>query len=124
MRDGRSIIPGVGTALVWAPAAIWLYAGGQTGASIGLTIWCVAVVGTVDNVLRPRLVGRDTQMSDLMILLSTLGGLMLFGGIGIVIGPIIAALFVTIWELYGEAFVDYLPELRTSEALRDEDAPS
>jgi predicted PurR-regulated permease PerM len=105
-----SIIPGVGTALVWVPAAIWLYASGSTGAAIGLSAWCIVVVGLVDNVLRPSLVGRDTQMSDLMILLSTLGGLMLFGGIGIMVGPILAALFVTVWEIYGEAFSDYLPE--------------
>ena len=70
----------------------------------------VAVVGSVDNVLRPRLVGRDTRLSDLLILLSTLGGLMLFGPEGVLIGPILGALFVTVWELYGEAFADFLPE--------------
>ncbi len=109
-----SIIPGVGAALVWVPAAIILFVGGRVGASVGLTVWCVAVVGTVDNVLRPMLVGRDTQMSDLLILLSTLGGLLLFGAMGIVIGPILAALFVTIWEIYGEAFSQYLPETGAS----------
>jgi predicted PurR-regulated permease PerM len=67
-------------------------------------------VGTVDNVLRPMLVGRDTKLSDLLILLSTLGGLIFFGPEGFVIGPILGALFVTVWELYGEAFADYLPE--------------
>lgn len=104
-----SIIPGVGTALVWAPTALFLGVNGQIAAGVGLTVWCVAVVGTVDNVLRPMLVGRDTQMSDLLIMLSTLGGLLMFGPIGLVVGPIIAALFVTVWELYGEAFADYLP---------------
>ena len=58
---------------------------------------------------RPALVGRDTKMPDLLILLSTLGGLMLFGAVGLVIGPVIAALFVTIWEIYGTTFHDYLP---------------
>lgn len=105
-----SIIPGVGTALVWVPTSIWLVANGQVGAGVGLTAWCLGVVGMADNLLRPALVGRDTQMSDLLIMLSTLGGLLLFGPVGLVIGPILAALFVTVWELYGEAFVDYLPE--------------
>ena len=67
------------------------------------------MVGSVDNVLRPWLVGKDTQMPDLLILLGTMGGIVLFGAAGIVIGPVIAALFVTVWEIYGEAFKDVLP---------------
>ena len=109
-----SIIPGIGTALIWVPAAIYLAVNGQSVASAGLTFWCVVVVGTVDNVLRPTLVGRDTQMSDLLIMLSTLGGLVLFGPTGLVVGPIIAALFVTVWEIYGEAFSAYLPATAAS----------
>jgi predicted PurR-regulated permease PerM len=106
-----SVIPGVGTAFVWVPAAIWLAATGSVGAAIGLTLWCVVAVGTVDNVLRPSLVGRDTEMSDLLIMLSSLGGLVLFGPLGLVLGPIVAALFVTVWDLYGVAFAEYLPAL-------------
>jgi predicted PurR-regulated permease PerM len=104
-----SIIPGVGTALVWVPAVIYLLAQGAVGAAIALFIWCAAVVGTVDNVLRPWLVGKDTKMPDLLILLGTLGGLVLFGASGIIIGPIVAALFVTVWDIYGTAFKDVLP---------------
>ncbi len=104
-----SIIPGVGTGLIWVPAVIYLFAAGDTGTAIGLTIWNAAVVGSVDNVLRPWLVGKDTQMPDLLILLGTMGGIVLFGAAGIVIGPVIAALFVTVWEIYGEAFKDVLP---------------
>jgi predicted PurR-regulated permease PerM len=104
-----SIIPGVGTALVWVPAVIYLYAGGHFLAATGLLIWSAAIVGTVDNVLRPWLVGKDTKMPDLLILLGTLGGLVLFGATGIVIGPVMAALFVTVWEIYGVAFKEYLP---------------
>jgi predicted PurR-regulated permease PerM len=115
-----SIIPGVGTALVWVPAVIYLVAVGHAGAAIGLFLWCALVVGTVDNVLRPRLVGKDTQMPDLLILLGTLGGLLLFGAIGIVIGPIVAALFVTIWEIYGEAFKDYLPAVQAVTGTEEE----
>ena len=104
-----SIIPGVGTALVWVPAAIILGASGKIGAAIGLTLFCALVVGSVDNLLRPRLVGRDTEMHDLLIFFSTLGGILLFGVLGFIVGPILAALFVTIWEIYGIAFRDVLP---------------
>lgn len=104
-----SIIPGVGTALVWIPAAIVLLAGGHVAAGIGLVLFCAVVVGSVDNFLRPRLVGRDVQMHDLLILFGTLGGLLLFGVVGFVIGPIIAALFVTVWDIYGAVFRDVLP---------------
>jgi hypothetical protein len=65
----------------------------------------------VDNVLRPRLVGRDTEMSDLLVLLSTLGGLLAFGAAGFIIGPIVAALWITVWEIYGETFAEYLPRV-------------
>jgi len=104
-----SIIPGLGTALVWAPAVIYLFAVGEPVAATGLLVWCVAVVGTVDNLLRPWLVGRDAKMSDLLILLTTLGGLTFFGATGFIIGPIIGALFVTVWDIYGAAFKDLLP---------------
>lgn len=107
-----SIIPGVGTALVWIPAVVYLFAVGRTGTAIALLVWCAAIVGTVDNILRPWMVGKDTKMPDLLILLGTLGGLLLFGAIGIIIGPIVAALFVTVWDIYGSAFKDYLPEVR------------
>jgi predicted PurR-regulated permease PerM len=107
-----SIIPGIGTGLIWVPAVIYLFAIGRTGAALGLFAWCAVVVGLADNFLRPYLVGRDTKMSDLLVLLSTLGGLFLFGAVGIIIGPIVAALFVTAWDIYGEAFKDYLPAVQ------------
>jgi hypothetical protein len=72
------------------------------------------VVGSIDNLLRPILVGRDTQMHELMILFGTLGGIIMFGVVGIIIGPIIAALFVTVWEIYGVAFKDVLPTVAVS----------
>ncbi len=104
-----SIVPGIGSALVWLPAAIYLLAAGQVVGGIGLILWCGLVVGTLDNLMRPWLVGRDTRMPDLMILLGTLGGLIAFGMAGVLIGPIVAALFITVWELYGESFRDILP---------------
>jgi len=105
-----SIIPGIGTALVWLPAAILLAAQGQWGKAIGLTLFCGLVVGSVDNLLRPRLVGKDSEMHDLMILISTLGGIAFFGLVGFIIGPIVAALFVTVWDMYGMVFKEVLPE--------------
>lgn len=103
-----SVLPGVGAPLIWVPAVIYLAATGRGGAAIALAAWCAAVVGTIDNLLRPRLVGSDTQMPDLLILVSTLGGLTLFGAAGLIVGPIVAALFITVWEIYGVAFRDVL----------------
>ena len=106
-----SIIPGIGTALVWIPAAIVLAAGGHFLKAGGLAIFCAVIVGSIDNLLRPVLVGKDTQMHELMIFFSTLGGIIMFGIMGMIIGPIVAALFITIWEIYGVAFKDYLPQV-------------
>ncbi len=104
-----SIIPGIGAALVWVPAVILLAAQGAIWEGVGLTLYCGLVVGSVDNVLRPRLVGRDTKMHDLLVLFSTLGGLLAFGVSGFILGPILAALFVTVWEMCGAAFRDAQP---------------
>ena len=106
-----SIIPGIGTALIWIPAALWLAAQGMWFKAGALIVFCGLIVGSVDNLLRPRLVGKDTEMHDLLILFSTLGGIAMFGIIGIIIGPIIAALFVTIWDIYGVVFKDALPKV-------------
>ncbi|MGD9113116.1 MAG: AI-2E family transporter [Desulfobacterales bacterium] len=104
-----SIIPGIGTALIWVPAAIMLGAAGNFLKAIGLALFCALVVGSIDNLLRPVLVGKDTQMHELMIFFGTLGGIIMFGIMGMIIGPIVAALFVTVWEIYGVAFQDILP---------------
>lgn len=104
-----SVIPAVGAAVVWIPAVIYLFLVGKTVAGFALLAWCALVVSTLDNFLRPRLVGRDARMADLLILLSTLGGIVLFGVMGFIVGPIIAALFVTVWHIYGETFAAWLP---------------
>jgi len=104
-----SVVPGIGTALVWVPAVIYLVVGGEYLSATLVAAFCAVVVGTVDNVLRPKLVGNDTQLHELLIFFSTLGGLLLFGFMGFVIGPIIAALFVTVWDLYGYEFRHWLP---------------
>lgn len=95
-----SLLPAVGTGLVWVPVAIYLFA---TGAFVkaAILVFCgVFVIGLVDNVLRPILVGRDTRIPDYLVLISTLGGLQLFGISGIIIGPVIAALFLAVWEIF------------------------
>jgi predicted PurR-regulated permease PerM len=106
-----SIIPAVGASIVWIPALILLLISGNFYEALLLALICGLGAGSLDNLLRPRLVGKDTQMHDLFVLFGTLGGITLFGILGVIIGPIIAALFITIWELYGLAFKDYLPML-------------
>jgi predicted PurR-regulated permease PerM len=104
-----SILPGIGTALVWVPAAVILAASGHTAKALGLALFCGAAVGSLDNLLRPRLVGKDTQMHELLIFFGTLGGILMFGVVGFIIGPIIAALFITVWDIYGVSFASVLP---------------
>lgn len=101
-----SVIPSVGTAIVWVPAVIYLAVSGQTTAAIGVTLWCALVVGTIDNVLTPKLVGKDTEMPDLLVLLTTLGGLAVFGIPGIIIGPVAGALFIAVWQRWASAVDD------------------
>ena len=114
-----SVIPVLGSGIVWAPAALILVLTGRVVAGMALALWGLLVVGLVDNFLRPRLVGRDTKMHDLLVLLSTFGGLAMFGLVGFIVGPIIAALFLTAWDLYGAAFKGLLPEAATPEALEE-----
>ena len=88
-------------------------------AGIGLIIFCGVLVGSLDNLLRPILVGKDTKLHELMIFLSTLGGIFMFGVVGLFIGPIIASLFVTIWGIYGVAFKEVLPDVKSASATHD-----
>ena len=114
-----SIVPGLGGALVWVPTVIIWALLGHVAAAAALAAFCGLVVGTVDNILRPRLVGRDTQMHTLLIFVSTLGGLSLFGATGFILGPVLAALFVTAWEMFGVAFSQELAEPATHPLLAD-----
>jgi predicted PurR-regulated permease PerM len=114
-----SIIPGVGPAVVWVPGVVYLFVTGHTLSGILLALYCGLIVGTADNFLRPRLVGRDLKMHDLLILLGTLGGIMLFGVAGFIIGPILAALFKTVWEIYGTVFRDVLPHHGAESTSKD-----
>ena len=89
-----SLLPAVGAALIWVPVALYLLATGQVWQGVGLIAFGVFVIGLIDNVLRPILVGKDTPMPDYVVLISTVGGLALFGLNGFVIGPVIAAMFI------------------------------
>ncbi|CAG8865559.1 Putative transport protein YdiK [Pseudomonas fluorescens] len=95
-----SLLPAVGAGIVWGPVAAYFLLTGAMWQGIVLTAYGVLVIGLVDNVLRPILVGKDTKMPDYLILISTLGGLAVFGLNGFVIGPLIAALFVSSWAIF------------------------
>ena len=98
-----SLLPAVGAAIIWLPVALYLLAIGAIAKGIGLIAFGVLVIGMVDNVLRPVLVGKEAQMPDYLVLMSTIGGIAVFGINGFVIGPVIAALFLTAWSLFNQA---------------------
>jgi predicted PurR-regulated permease PerM len=100
-----SLLPAIGPAIVWVPAVVILMISGEVLKGFILLAGGTLIIGLIDNVLRPILVGRDTKMPDFLILLSTIGGLAVFGISGFVIGPIIAALFLAFWEIFGEVYV-------------------
>ena len=95
-----SLLPAIGASLIWGPVALYFLATGATWQGITLTLYGIGVIGLVDNLLRPLLVGKDTKMPDYVVLISTLGGMALFGLTGFVIGPVVAALFMATWDLY------------------------
>ena len=95
-----SLLPAVGSALVWVPVAVYLLLIGDMLKGMLLIAFGALVIGTVDNLLRPILVGKDTRMPDYLVLVSTLGGLSVFGLSGFVVGPLVAALFVASWDLF------------------------
>lgn len=99
-----SLIPVVGASLIWLPVGLYLLATGNTSDGIILIAFGAIVIGLVDNILRPILVGRDTKLPDYLVLLSTLGGFTMFGMTGFVLGPLIAVLFITFWEIFSREF--------------------
>ena len=102
-----SLLPAVGAALVWVPAAIYLAATGDFVSAAILTAYGTVVIGLSDNLLRPVLVGRDTKLPDYIVLLSTLGGLAMFGINGFVMGPLVAALFMSFWGIFIREFSEH-----------------
>ena len=120
-----SLLPAVGAALVWAPVAIYLIATGSMIEGLGLAAWGAGVMGMVDNLLRPILVGKETKLPDYLVLLSTIGGLSIFGVNGFLIGPAIAALFVATWALFSheEGATPEDAAVAVAAAPADESAP-
>lgn len=98
-----SMVPVVGGALVWVPTVIVLLIAGHMKSAIVLAVWCVLVVGSVDNFLRPKLVGGRTQMHDLMIFFSVLGGVQVFGMMGLLLGPVVFAITMALLAVFREA---------------------
>jgi len=98
-----SLLPAIGAAIIWLPVAVWFLMTGHLWQGLGLVAWGVLVIGLVDNILRPVLVGKDTKLPDYLVLISTLGGMAIFGLNGFVIGPVIAAMFVASWQIFAQA---------------------
>lgn len=105
-----SLLPAVGASLIWMPVALYYLATGAAVQGAILIAYGIFVIGLVDNLLRPLLVGKDTKLPDYMVLISTLGGMSLFGLTGFVIGPAIAALFVATWGLFTQDVGEDLQE--------------
>jgi predicted PurR-regulated permease PerM len=95
-----SLVPVVGSALIWAPAAINLIVQGHIGAGILLAVFCSVIVGVVDNVVRPWVIGGRTEMGGLVVFISVLGGISAFGLLGVVVGPIVVATGASLLDLY------------------------
>ena len=95
-----SLIPAIGAPVVWLPVAVYLFATGETWRAVLLVVYGALVIGSADNILRPILVGRDTRIPDYLVLLATLGGIAVMGLNGFVVGPMVAAMFMTVWDLY------------------------
>jgi predicted PurR-regulated permease PerM len=99
LMGAASLLPAVGTGLVWVPMTLYLLVTGSIWQGLVLVFCGLFVIGMVDNVLRPILVGRETRIPDYVVLIVTLGGLQLFGFHGIVIGPVVAAMFIAVWDI-------------------------
>ena len=95
-----SLLPAIGAGLIWIPVAVYLLATGAIWQGVVLIIFGALIIGLVDNFLRPILVGNDTKMPDYVVLVSTVGGLATFGLNGLVIGPVIAAMFIAAWDIF------------------------
>lgn len=95
-----ALIPGIGTTLVIAPAVIYLFVSGQTFSAIGLSIWGLTAVGLIDNLLGPRLVGKGMQLHPLAVFVSVLGGMVLFGPLGFIFGPLVFGICLALIDIY------------------------
>ncbi|WP_051258203.1 AI-2E family transporter [Desulfovibrio cuneatus] len=118
-----AFIPVFGTSLIWIPAAIGLYATGQTGSAIFITVWGVAVIGSIDNFLRPVLMRGGANVPLLFTFLSILGGINVFGIVGLLYGPMILGLAATMLEIYGEEYHSILQTREHTPRGKKQQAP-
>ena len=101
-----ALLPVVGAGLIWGPVAIYFLATGAVWQGLGLIAYGTLVISLVDNFLRPILIGKDTKMPNYVVLISTLGGIVTFGLNGLVIGPVIAAMFIAAWDIFSASRLD------------------
>lgn len=94
-----SLLPAIGAALVWLPVALYFLATGALWQGFSLIVYGLLVIGLIDNLLRPILVGKDTGMPDYIVMITTVGGMAVFGIHGFVLGPTIAAMFIAVWHI-------------------------
>lgn len=99
-----SIIPAIGSGLVWLPVGVIMIFTGNVWEGIFILVFGTVVISFIDNILRPRLVGGDTAIHPLLVFFATLGGIISFGIMGFIIGPVIMALFLALWDIYGKEF--------------------
>jgi predicted PurR-regulated permease PerM len=104
-----SLLPAIGAGLVWLPVALFFLLTGALWQGIALIAYGVLVIGLVDNLLRPMLVGKDTRMPDYVVMITTVGGMAVFGLNGFVLGPVIAAMFIAVWDIYTTTQADVAP---------------
>lgn len=100
MMGFLSLLPAVGAAIVWFPVACFFLLNGETAKFIALATYGMLVIGLIDNLLRPALVGKATRLPDYLVMITTLGGIAVFGINGVVLGPVIAAMFIAVWHIY------------------------
>jgi predicted PurR-regulated permease PerM len=101
-----AVVPVVGCSIIWAPAGLLMLINGYIWEGVLILGVGVLVISMIDNVLRPILIGKDVEMHPLLIFLSTLGGIFVFGFSGFVIGPIITSMLLAVWDMYGEFVKD------------------
>ena len=97
-------IPSVGCYFIWLPVAIFMLLTNHIATGVGMILFGTLVIGTIDNFIRPILVGKDSELHPLLVLFSTLGGIIVFGISGFIIGPVLASLFMAFWEMYDEYY--------------------
>ena len=107
-----SIVPILGTGLVWAPAAIWLLATGRTAAGIFLLVWGVVVIGSVDNLVKPLLAKGRMRLHPLLVFLTIFGGIAAFGPVGALLGPLAGSIFTAMIRIWKRDFIPRLVEVQ------------